>query len=175
MTRRDLYRLGSIVGGGLISAALAVPGVAYIVDPLRKRRGAAQTYPLAKLSELEVGVPRSFPIVDERQDAWVRYPKEPIGLVWLVRQPEGSKTPVVAFQAECPHLGCAVNLSSDKKSFRCPCHDSAFTFAGKPENSIPPRGMDSLEVEPMGSEPSSVVRVKFERFQAQSEEMIPLA
>ncbi len=110
MTRRDLYRLGSILGGGLITAALAVPGVAYIVDPLRKKRGAARTYPLAKLSELEVGVPRSFPIVDERQDAWVKYPKEPIGLVWLVRQPEGSKAPVVAFQAECPHLGCAVNL-----------------------------------------------------------------
>ena len=42
----------------------------------------------------------------------------------------------------------AVNLTADKKMFRCPCHDSEFTLAGKPENAIPPRGMDTLEVEP---------------------------
>lgn len=173
MNRRDFYRYGTMMLGGVMTFALAVPGVAYLLDPLRKKRGAAQTYPLAKLSELEPGVPRSYPIIDERQDAWVRYPKEPIGLVWLVRQPEDSRTPVIAFQAECPHLGCAVNLSGDRKMFRCPCHDSAFTFDGKPENKIPPRGMDRLSVEPIGAD--GVVRVKFERFRSQCEEKIPLA
>lgn len=173
MNRRDFYRFGTTVLGGLLTLGLAVPGVAYLLDPLGKRRGTARVYPLAKLNELEVGIPRSFPIVDERQDAWVKYPKEPIGLVWLVRQPDGSKTPVEAFQAECPHLGCAINLSGDKKSFRCPCHDSAFTFQGKPENNIPPRPMDRLEVEPIGAD--QMVSVKFERFRAQSEEKIPLA
>lgn len=170
MIRRDLYRYGNIVVGGLLTAALAVPGVAYVLDPLRKRRGDARTYKLTKLSELPVGEPRSFQIVDERQDAWVKYPKEPIGLVWLVRQADNS---VVAFQAECPHLGCAVNLSADKKSFRCPCHDSAFSFDGKPENKIPPRPMDRLTVEKSeGDDP--MVSVKFERFRSQSEEKIPL-
>ena len=174
MTRRDLYRLGTMALGGLMSLGLAVPGVAYLLDPLSKKRGAARSYPLARLSELEVGVPQSFPIVDERQDAWVRYPKEPIGLVWLIRHPEGAKEPVSAFTAECPHLGCAVNLSADKAMFRCPCHDSAFSFEGTPENKIPPRGMDRLDVEPMsGDDP--VVLVKFERFQSQTEEKIPLA
>ena len=159
--------------GGVMTAALAVPGVAYLLDPLRKRRGTARSYDLTRLSDLEVGVPKSFQIVDERQDAWVKYPKEPIGLVWLVRQPEGSKEPVLAFQAECPHLGCAINLSADKKSFRCPCHDSAFTFDGKRENDIPPRGMDSLKVEPLEG-PIATVRVVFERFRAQTKEKTPL-
>lgn len=174
-TRRDFYRYGTLALGGLMTLGLAVPGLAYILDPLGKRRGAAQTYPLAKLSELEVGQPRSFAIVDERQDAWVRYPKEPIGLVWLIRQPPGAKEAVVAFTAECPHLGCAVNLSGDKTMFRCPCHDSAFTFDGKPENPIPPRGMDRLEVEPLAGDGDPTIRVKFERFQSQTQEKIPLA
>lgn len=173
MIRRDLYRYGTMLLGGVMTAALAVPGVAYLLDPLRRRRGAAETYDLTRLSELEIGVPKSFPIVDERQDAWVKYPKEPIGLVWLIRQPEGAKEPVLAFQAECPHLGCAVNLSADKKSFRCPCHDSAFTFDGKPQNQIPPRSMDRLTVEPIEG-PNATVRVRFERFQSQTEERVPL-
>ena len=171
MNRRDLYRYGNMILGGAITAALAVPGVAYLLDPLFKRRGAARTYTLAKLSELKVDEPRSYQIVDERQDAWVKYPREPIGLVWLVRQPDDS---VLAFQAECPHLGCAVNLSADKQSFRCPCHDSAFAFDGTRENTIPPRPMDRLDVEMLaGADPD--VRVTFQRFRSQTEEKTPLA
>ncbi|MDB5351886.1 MAG: Rieske Fe-S protein [Planctomycetota bacterium] len=175
MTRRDFYTYGTMVLGGLMSAALAVPGVAYLLDPLGKRRGSARVYPLAKLSELEVGIPRSFQIVDERQDAWVNYPKEPIGTVWLVRQAPGSADPVIAFQAECPHLGCAVNLAPEKNAFRCPCHNSSFTLSGTPGNKIPPRGMDRLDVEATGPPQDPTIRVKFERFRSQSERKIPLA
>ncbi len=174
MIRRELYRAGTILLGGLMTLALAVPGVAYILDPLGKRRGTARTYVLTKLSELKVGEPRSFQIIDDRQDAWVKYPKGPIGLVWLVRQPDGSPVRVVAFQAECPHLGCAVNLSADGKEFLCPCHDSAFSFDGEARNKIPPRSMDSLTVEMLeGADPE--VRVVFQRFRSQMKEKTPLA
>lgn len=173
-TRRDLYRFGTIALGGLLTLALAVPGVAYVLDPLMRKRSAAKVFRLAKLSELEVEVPQSFPIVDERQDAWVKYPKEPIGLVWLVRQKDGVPEKVIAFQAECPHLGCAVNVTADKKSFRCPCHDSAFTLQGTPENRVPPRPMDRLPVE-LSEDADPLIRVTFERFRSQTEEKIPLA
>ncbi|MBX6313148.1 MAG: Rieske 2Fe-2S domain-containing protein [Isosphaeraceae bacterium] len=169
MNRRDLYRYATLSLGGLMSLALVVPGVAYLFEPLRRKSKSGEFRELARLSELPVGVPRSFPIVDERQDAWVKYPKEPIGTVWLVRQPEGSQPAVLAFTAECPHLGCAINLAADAKSFFCPCHTSAFDFQGHRLNDIPPRGMDTLEVAPLeGDDP--VIRVKFERFQSQSEE-----
>jgi menaquinol-cytochrome c reductase iron-sulfur subunit len=172
MNRRDVYRYGTVVLGSLVALALAVPGVAYLVDPLRRKTKAGDFTPLAKLDELPVGSPQSFAIVDERQDAWVKYPREPIGSVWLVRQPEGSKVPVVAFTSECPHLGCAVNLSADGKNFFCPCHTSSFDFAGKPLNAIPPRGMDALEVRITDD---ARVEVRFRRFRTQSEEKIPLA
>lgn len=172
--RRDLYRYGTFLLGSLIGLVVAVPGVAYILDPLRRKSAAGALHPLSRLSQLPVGEPKSFPIAEERLDAWVQYPREPIGLVWLVRQPEGSKEPVLAFQAECPHLGCAVNLTTDRKSFRCPCHDSAFNFQGVPQNAIPPRPMDRLVVE-LSKETDPEVRVRFERFRAQSEEKIPLA
>ncbi len=172
MNRRDVYRYGTAVLGSLVALALGVPGVAYLADPLRRRTKAGGFTPLAKLDELPVGAPQAFAIVDERQDAWVKYPREPIGSVWLVRQPEGSKVPVVAFTTECPHLGCAVNLSADGTNFFCPCHTSSFDFSGKPLNAVPPRGMDTLEVRVTDD---ARVEVRFRRFRTQSEEKIPLA
>ena len=167
MNRREFHRWGTLVLGNLMALALAVPGVAYLLDPLRKRGKAGAFRPLARLGELKVGEPKAYPVLDERTDAWVKYPKEPVGSVWLIRQPDDS---VVAFTAECPHLGCAVNLSADGRSFLCPCHTSAFGFDGSPKNQIPPRAMDRLAVEVDKSAADPEVRVKFERFQTGHEE-----
>ena len=68
MTRRDFYRYGSIVLGGLVKLAIAVPAVAFLVSPLRKKAGGAgeDTFEtLTSLSQLAVGVPRSFAIIKD--------------------------------------------------------------------------------------------------------------
>jgi Rieske Fe-S protein len=173
MTRRDFYQFATVGLGGLIGLILAVPGVAYIASPLRKKGREESFETLTRLSQLAVGAPRSFAIIEERHDAWVKYPREPVGSVWLIRQPEGTDPPVIALSSECPHLGCAVNLTADHKSFLCPCHTSAFDLQGTKKNPVPPRNMDRLEVElTKGADPE--VRVKFQRFRTQSEEQIPL-
>jgi Rieske Fe-S protein len=175
MNRRDFYRYGTIALGSAIALAVAVPGVAYLLDPLLRRRSARGEFePVTRLGQLPVGRPQVFPIIDERRDAWMKYPREPIGSVWLVRQPAGSKEPVVALSAECPHLGCAVGLAADGKGFLCPCHTSLFGLDGMPTNEVPPRPMDRLKVE-LGDGDDPEVRVKFQRFRTQSEEKIPLA
>ncbi len=173
MSRRDFFRFATLGLGTLMGLALAVPGAAYVLAPLRKKSGKAGLERLTRLSQLKVGVPRSFAIIEDRQDAWVRYPREPVGSVWLIRQPEGSPPAVIAMSSECPHLGCAINLTADGKDFLCPCHTSAFDLDGKPRNSVPPRPMDRLEVE-LGPGDDPEVSVKFQRFRTQSEERIPL-
>jgi quinol---cytochrome c reductase iron-sulfur subunit, bacillus type len=174
MQRRDFFRFGTVLLGTLMGLVLAVPGLAYLLDPLRRKSKTGEFRTLARLNELTPGVPQAFPIVAERQDAWVKYPPEPIGSVWLIRQPEGTNPPVLAFTAECPHLGCSVNLAADGKNFLCPCHTSAFDFQGKRLNAVPPRGMDALEVE-LSKDADPEVRVRFERFRTMSTEKIPLA
>ncbi len=173
INRREFARIGTLVVGNLMALALAVPGVAYLLDPLRRGSRASAFRELARLSPLKVGVPLAVPVVEAREDAWVKYPPEPVGLVWLIRQPEQAKERVIAFTAECPHLGCAINLSGDGKSFLCPCHTSAFKFDGTPLNQVPPRGMDRLDVS-LSDDADPTVKVKFERFRTQSEERIPL-
>lgn len=172
--RRDFLGLATVALGGLIAMVLAVPGLAYILSPLRRKGQEGSFHTLTRLKQLEVGVPRSFAIIEERQDSWVKYPREPVGSVWLIRQPAGSDPPVVALQSECPHLGCAINLKADRSGFLCPCHTSAFTLEGAPTNQVPPRPMDRLEVEVTSGEDPEV-RVRFQRFRTASEEKIPLA
>lgn len=181
MTRRDFHRLGSLALGGLIKLAVAVPSVAFLISPLRKRGaggsiGTEADAPvnIASLSQLKVGEPRSFAIVRDQVDAWVKYPQEPVGSVWLVRQPEGVEPPVIAYSAECPHLGCAINLAPGGAGFHCPCHNSSFNEEGRPLNKIPPRPMDRLDVE-LTEDADPRVLVRFQRFQALAEERIPLA
>jgi quinol---cytochrome c reductase iron-sulfur subunit, bacillus type len=91
MTRRDIYRYATMAVGGLMGVVLAVPGVAYVVSPLRKKETEGSLETLTRLNQLDVGVPRSFAIIKERQDAWVKYPREPVGSVWLIRQPPGAQ------------------------------------------------------------------------------------
>jgi menaquinol-cytochrome c reductase iron-sulfur subunit len=173
MTRRDFYRSATVILNSLMGLALALPAMAYLFTPLRKKGREGGFKPLTRLSQLNVGVPRSFAIIEERQDAWVKYPAEPVGSVWLIRQPVGKQHAVIAFTSECPHLGCAINLTADGKDFLCPCHTSSFDREGKPRNSVPPRPMDQLDVELSdGVDPE--VRVKFQRFRTLSKEKIPL-
>lgn len=172
-SRRDFYRIGSYMLGGLMSLGLSIPGVAYVLDPLRRKSGSGTTQELTRLSELTEGVPRSFPIVDERRDAWVKYPREPVGTVWLVRQPKGSPSPVVAFTASCPHLGCPISLAAEGRSFTCHCHQAKFDLEGKPLNLVAPRGMDALKVELTGGDDPGVI-VHFQRFRTQTKEPTPL-
>lgn len=173
--RRDFYRIGSTVLGGLAGLILAVPGAAFLLDPLRRGgKGKGIEQEITRLSALPIGVPYEYAIIDERDDAWVKYPREAVGSVWLIRQPDGVKPPVVAYTAECPHLGCAIRLADDKKAFRCPCHNAAFALDGQPLNAVPPRGMDTLEVS-LSDEDDPRVLVHFERFRAQTKEKTPLA
>ncbi len=172
--RRDFLRLGAIASGNLFALALAIPGLKFLLDPLGKRSAGGEFRPLARLGDLQVGEPKAFAVLAERRDAWVRYPREPVGSVWLVRQPAGSKPAVVAFTAECPHLSCPIALAADRGSFFCPCHNSGFHFDGSRTNDVSPRGMDTLEVE-LSPDPDPEVRVRFERFQPQTAEKKPLA
>ena len=172
LSRRDFYRFGTIVVGNAIALALAVPGIRYLLDPLARKGTAEGFRKLARLSQLEPGKPQAFPIIEARNDAWVKYPEEPVGSVWLVRQP-GQANEVVAFTAECPHLGCAVGLSADGQSFFCPCHTSSFAFDGSVKNTVPPRGMDRLEVK-QSTESDPQIEVKFERYRTQSKEKTTL-
>ena len=94
------------------------------------------------------GAPQRYTVFDDIIDAWNMFPNQPAGAIWL-RKIHGQ---VIAFNTTCPHLGCDVEHRLAENDFYCPCHTSAFDLDGTKKNPIPPRDMDSLEVNPDGKD-----------------------
>lgn len=175
--RGFLTKLGAIFTGGLVAVFPFMAGLVAVTDPLRRSKGQAREIRVATLDALpDDGVPRAFPVIADRQDAWTHYPPEPIGAVYLVRDP-GQST-VRAMNATCPHAGCFVGYLAAEKYFRCPCHTSAFDREGRILSDIsrvPPRDMDQLECEVRDAGGTGEIWVKFQNFQTGIKEKIAKA
>ena len=153
--RNFVAEILAIIVGGVVGIFPLLTGLVVFLDPLKKRKDKAASN-LLRVAMLDAipddGLPRRFPVVADRVDAWNRYPNEPIGSVFLRRRP-GEST-VQAFNTTCPHLGCGISLAQRGKNhiFRCPCHMSSFDLDGEkiitPGKINPsPRSMDSLEID----------------------------
>jgi menaquinol-cytochrome c reductase iron-sulfur subunit len=149
--RRDfLTRAASIFIGGAIVTVPAAAGVAVFVSPLFRKAEGGITVKLTALENLpENGKPQQFSIAAEKVDAWTRYQKKGVGIVWLRRK---SGREVEAFNASCPHAGCAVKFDGAVEKYNCPCHQSLFELDGSistasGKKSPAARGMDALEVD----------------------------
>jgi menaquinol-cytochrome c reductase iron-sulfur subunit len=171
--RRGFFKRASAV---VISAFLGlVPlgaGLAVLLDPLRRKTRNEGAVRVAFLDALpQDGVPRKFPVVANRTDAWNKFTEVPIGAVYLRRTAEGK---VEALNVVCPHAGCFVDFKDDTGQFICPCHLSSFAADGKinDPNSPSPRALDSLELEIRNDRE---VWVKFQNFRAGVAEKIPVA
>lgn len=161
--RGFLTKLLAVACGGLATLVPAGAGLWAFLDPLRRRGGGAQLIPVTEIEAIpDDGVPRRFAVVADRKDAWTGYAAEPIGAVWLRRE-QGSDA-VQALSATCPHAGCSVDLAPGGHCFRCPCHNSEFTFDGGIVPPSPsPRAMDTLECE-VGKD--GAVAVQWRKFRA---------
>ncbi len=159
--------LSVLVGVGSLAyaGALAVPGVRFLTDTGTGDAGDARTGDggaherfrrIAKLAELPEGTPERVKIVGDTRDAFTVTRGQTLGSVWLLRSGDS----VRALSAECPHLGCAIDLGGDGKSYGCPCHTSRFSLEGQAESGPSPRGMDELAVRIVDGH----VEVDFRRF-----------
>ena len=158
--------------GTIVSLPSMVSGLVVLLDPLRRQTRSATFRAVTTLAALPAdGIPRRFPIIAERINAWTRMPQASIGTVYLRRLPDNT---VQAFNATCPHTGCLVHAHPDQAAFLCPCHESRFALDGslRDSNSPSPRGLDALEVD---ITPAGQVRVKFQNFRLGVAEKVPLA
>lgn len=174
-TRRGI--IATIIGA-MVALFPFAAGLATFCNPLRSRKGEGEDNEpgrlvrIATLGELpDDGIPRQFPVIADRQDAWTRYTKEAIGAVYL-RRSAGSEE-VEAFNATCPHAGCFVAFNRQRSVFQCPCHDSAFKIDGQFEFGPSPRDLDKLDAEIRSSEGEKEVWVRYVDYYTGIEEKIP--
>lgn len=168
--RRFFYWASSLLSAAYV-AFLALPAIKFLQTPLKESGKKAKRHRLAKLNDLEIGAARKVVVIDQRTDAWTKYPAGPIGSVWLVRRDEET---VEAFSATCPHLGCAVQQLAAENQFYCPCHEAQFKNDGTVESGPSRRGLDALKVSKETVNGEQWVSVVFQKFELGSEEKVPL-
>lgn len=149
-----LAALATIVGG-IVSLFPLGAGALVFLDPiLRKKEKAAggssqaQKFPLRRVATKEAipadGTPVQVPVIADLKDAWNLEANQPVGAVYL-RNDGGT---IKCWSAICPHAGCFVAYSADRKVFQCPCHTSSFELDGQRIMPSPsPRDMDKLQVD----------------------------
>jgi menaquinol-cytochrome c reductase iron-sulfur subunit len=170
--RREFLRkfLAGLIGGSLMILPLGA-GLAVFLDPLRHKTSAGKLVRITTLDSLPAdGVPRKFPVMSTKVDAWNKSPLARVGAVYLRRLPDGKTE---ALNVVCPHAGCFVDFLPERGAFLCPCHNSLFSLTGQIQDrsSPAPRGMDALEVQITNEKE---VWVKFQNFQAGTNRQIPV-
>ena len=167
MKRAACWTLG---GGATLIPAGA--GTVVMLAPLKDAAAGPVTARLTTLDALPIGgTPQLFQVIAERKDAWTLEPASGLGAVFLQRTGERE---VRAFNASCPHLGCAVEFRGGINGFYCPCHNSTFAADGTINDPSSPalRPLDALDVE---IRDGGEVWVSFQNFRAGTAEKLPAA
>ena len=144
-TRRRFY-IGAIYGlWAIISAALGLPALVYLLFPPKPRR-ENEWVDAGDISKISPNAPVEMSFRRNRVDGWKVISEK--STAWVVKQADNS---VVAFGPQCTHLGCAYHWEEGKNEFLCPCHSSLFALDGKVLAGPAPRPLDRYDVKVQGS------------------------
>ena len=106
------------------------------------RQGLPLAYPPLRIEGAERVMPGSF--------VYFSYPTANEPAV-LVRDHDGE---YLAYSRKCAHLGCSVDFDSQRRCFKCPCHQGAYDpRTGYVMYGPPPRPLDQIMLQMLaGSE-----------------------
>jgi menaquinol-cytochrome c reductase iron-sulfur subunit len=137
--RRDFMKTAIVGIGGLITAALGLPAVAYIVGPALKQASDLWIR-LGAVSKVELDNPTLFKTTVETETGWINTQEE---VSAYVLTQDGQD--FVVMSNICTHLGCRVRWIAEDKQFHCPCHNGVFAKDGTVVAGPPPRPLDRFE------------------------------
>ena len=138
ISRRDFITMVTAGVGAVITAAVGLPAIAYLIEPALQSGGSKDAWvPLGKLDSFEVGKPSLATFTRSKVNGWEKSVNS-YG-AFVLRK---SATEVVVFSNVCTHLSCRVNWDAGKNEYICPCHDGRFGIDGKVVSGPPPRPLD---------------------------------
>jgi menaquinol-cytochrome c reductase iron-sulfur subunit len=141
LSRRGFLGIATFSIGGLISAIVGIPAIAYIIDPASKGETDQNWIPLGAVTKVEIGNPTLFKAQVQKQAGWIVDEQE---LTFYVLTDDGRE--FSAMSNVCTHLGCHVRWVADEGEFFCPCHNGVFDKNGAVVSGPPPRSLDRYEV-----------------------------
>jgi Rieske Fe-S protein len=141
INRRDFLKVSTWAIAGVISAAMAIPAIAFILGPALKKSEAQTWIRLGDIAKVELGTPTLFKVDIERQAGWIVEREKRSAYVLT-----DNGRDFVAMSSICTHLGCRVRWIPEREQFYCPCHDGVFDKEGNVVSGPPPRPLDRYEI-----------------------------
>jgi menaquinol-cytochrome c reductase iron-sulfur subunit len=139
VNRRQFMSAAITAIGGLISAAVGLPAIAYLIGPALKQK-ADDWIQLGAIVKVEIGKPSLFKTTVEQQTGWITAQEEISAYVLT----EDGQT-YTAMSNVCTHLGCRIRWIAEQEQFFCPCHNGVFAKDGTVISGPPPRPLDRFE------------------------------
>jgi menaquinol-cytochrome c reductase iron-sulfur subunit len=135
-TRRAFHLTIIYMLGAIMTLAMAIPTVIYLLVPPRTRKRSSWI-DAGDISQLKPGEPIELSFQQNSIDGWkVESVKK---TAWVVKEADNQ---VVAFGPQCTHLACAYHWEAAENKFVCPCHGSEFSLEGKVLAGPAPRPLD---------------------------------
>ncbi len=142
MSRRDFIKVTTGIVGSLIGAAVGLPAIYYLVDPVFKAGGKEGWIPIGKLEDMQVGLPYPFSFTRVQVNGWERTATSHAG--FALRRSE-DPSDLLILNSRCTHLACTVNWNETAQAYLCPCHDAKFNSNGEVLAGPPPRPLDRYD------------------------------
>jgi menaquinol-cytochrome c reductase iron-sulfur subunit len=144
-SRRHFY-VAAIYGiWALISAALGVPALIYLLFPPKAQK-PEEWAPVGDISRLTPNSPMEMTFRKNRVDGWKVISEK--STTWVVKD---AANRITAYGPQCTHLGCAYHWEESKNEFLCPCHNSLFAIDGRVISGPAPRPLDRYETKVEGT------------------------
>ena len=139
INRREFIKGATAVIGGLITAVIGLPTIAYLIDPALQESAKEAWIPVGKLADIPLGKPTPFSFTRVQVNGWERTSTSHGGFV--IRKSDDPND-LLILNSRCTQLGCTVNWKDEANAFLCPCHDAKFDATGKVLDGPPPRPLD---------------------------------
>jgi len=131
LTRRRFAVVGTQVVAGVVTVALGVPIVGFLLSPLFRRQTVVERE-VGYVGDVSGVDPREF-IITFPQNAW---PVPDVSVaVFVVRVGAGFKV----LSNVCSHMQCPVRWVHDLDQFLCPCHGGLYDRTGLNVGGPPPK------------------------------------
>jgi menaquinol-cytochrome c reductase iron-sulfur subunit len=131
LTRRRFAIVGTQVVAGVVTVALGVPIVGFLLSPLFRRQTVVERE-VGYVGDISGADPQKF-IITFPQNAW---PVPDVSVaVFVVRVGAGFKV----LSNVCSHMQCPVRWAHDLNQFLCPCHGGLYDRTGLNIGGPPPK------------------------------------
>lgn len=122
------------------AAAASVPVIGALFGPLIKRQKQVWRK-VADIADVPVGETKLVTFINADPLPWSGTNAK--SAAWIRRKDEQT---LIAFSANCTHLGCPVRWIEKAQLFMCPCHGGAYYKDGEVAAGPPPKPLTQYEV-----------------------------